>query len=184
MYFIVAALKDEVTELLETEENQLIVCGIGKLNTLMNLTEWFHKQKRPVSCMVNLGTVGSDRIPAGQLVEVAKTFQRDTTFFSEPITIPKTTSLPSVSCGSADSLMPCKENDPWDIVDMELYAIAFFCRQQKIPLVSIKYVTDRNDVSVYKEWKNKLPIASRALSHFWTTEKDAILSKILFDTRS
>ncbi|MBL7545487.1 MAG: hypothetical protein JNL11_16835 [Bdellovibrionaceae bacterium] len=184
MYFLIAALKDEVTELVVSEKNHLILSGVGKLKTIVTLSDLFYQQSQPMSCLINLGTVGSERIPAGQLVEVTRSFQRDTTFFSEPISLPKLTQLPAVACGSADRVWPCEAQDPWDVVDMELYALAFFCREKEIPLVSIKYVTDQNDVSVYKEWKKQLPMASQMLSHFWNTQKEAILEKILSNTRS
>ncbi len=177
MYLIVAALKDEVAELLETEKDHLLISGLGKLTTLMSLNDYFQKKTRPIEGIINLGTAGSEKISPGSLVEVVRSYQRDTTFFSEMISLLPRTSLLGVSCGSGDRVEACGEKDPWDVVDMELFALAFFCKNKAIPLVSIKYVTDRNDNSVYKEWKKELPNASRELSHFWIDKKQQILSR-------
>lgn len=176
MYILVAAFKDEVLELLETEQNHLVISGIGKINSIFSISERFQKENGLIKGVINLGTAGSDRIPANTLVQVTKCFQRDTAFYSDPILLIRRTELLEVGCGSGDGVEKSKPNDPWDIVDMELYSLAFFCREKCIPLVSIKYVTDRNDGNVYKEWKRQLPNASRSLSQFWIEQKESILS--------
>lgn len=179
MYILVAALNEEVSDLMKMEKDHILISGLGKLKTLMSVSDFFHTRTEPISCVINLGTAGSNKIPTGQLVEVVRSYQRDTTFFSEMIPLRPATNLPQVSCGSGDRVEECQQKDPWDIVDMELFALAFFCHQKKIPLVSIKYVTDRNDKSLYKEWKNQVPIASQELSHFWINKKQQILARFL-----
>lgn len=178
MYILVAAFKDEVAPLIESEKDHLVISGLGKLNSLMTITEQFQKQNKPIECVINLGTAGSDRIAPGSLVEVTKSYQRDTAFFSESIPLQKQTELISVGCGTGDRLEASQGQDPWDIVDMELFALAFYCQRKNIPLVSIKYVTDRNDDLAYKDWKEQLPIASQTLSHFWMTQKQKLLAQL------
>ena len=178
MYILIAALKEEVTELISIEHDVLVISGIGKLNALLALFNKYQKLNGTISCVVNLGTAGSDRLPKGALVEVVTSFQRDTAFYSEPIALMGATDLIKVGCGSGDQLLESPPQAPWDIVDMELYSLALFCREKSIPIVSIKYVTDRNDVNVYKDWKMQLPIVSSALSKFWLDQKDQIMSKL------
>ncbi len=178
MYILIAALKDEVTLITELEKDHIVISGIGKLNAMLALSERFQNSKEPVTCVINLGTVGSVRVEGGQLVEITKSFQRDTTFFSEPISLKGYTHLPKVSCGSSDMVETSKERDAWDVVDMELYSLALYCQRKQIPLVSIKYVTDRNGVNVYKDWKKILPLASQSLSEFWIDQKHRILSQL------
>jgi adenosylhomocysteine nucleosidase len=178
MYILVAALFEEVSDLAQSEKDNLVISGMGKLNTLHALMKEFQMRGPLIKAVINLGTAGSQKISPGSLVEVAKSYQRDTAFFSEAIDLNPRTDLLAVRCGSGDRIESIAEKDPWEIVDMELYAIARFCKENAIPLVSIKYVTDRNDVSVYKEWKKQLPIASQALSQFWNLHKSHILSEI------
>lgn len=178
MYILVAALKEEITELLVSEKDSVVISGLGKLKSLMTMTEAFQSKHRPIGCVVNLGTAGSDRISPGSLVEVNKSFQRDTSFFSDSILLNAVTDLPKAACGTGDRLEPLSPKDPWDIVDMELYSLAFYCQQKSIPLVSIKYVTDRNNIKDYKDWKRQLPSASAALSQFWMAQKPSVLSHL------
>lgn len=178
MYILIAAVKDEVAELVESERSSLLISGVGKLNAMLSVSEQFRKNKSAISCIINLGTAGSDRIECGQLVEVTQSFQRDTTFFSDPIQLKCVTKLPKVSCGSSDRIEAISKNDPWSIVDMELYALAKYGQKQGVPVVSFKYVTDRNDANVYKDWKKQLSSASSALSQFWIEHKERIVSEL------
>lgn len=53
-----------------------------------------------------------------------------------------------------------------DVCDMEAFAQALVCQQEKIPFVAIKYVTDvvgRNSVAA---WEEKLADARAGLSQF------------------
>ena len=178
MYILVAALKEEITGLLEIEKEHIVISGLGKLKSLMTLAESFKDKERSIEYVINLGTAGSDRIAPGSVVEIVKSFQRDTSFFSDAILLGGVTTLPKAACGTGDRLETSSPSDPWDVVDMELYALAFYCKEKSIPLVSIKYVTDRNDVGAYKDWKKQLPIASDALSQFWMAQKQNILGNL------
>jgi nucleoside phosphorylase len=178
MYILIAASGEEVMELKDLEKDHLVISGLGKLNAALALSDCFHKCKRDIHGVINLGTAGSERVPSGSLLEVVRSYQRDTSFFSDSIALEGYSKLAKIHCGSGDRIEAIKDSDPWDIVDMELYSLAFFCKNKSVPLVSIKYVTDRNDVNVYKEWKKQLPIASKALAEFWMEEKQQILSKL------
>lgn len=178
MYILISALKEEVAGLWESEKDHLVISGLGKLNSLMTIAEQFQTRKSSIHCVINLGTAGSDRIATGTLVEVTKSFQRDTTFFSEAITLEKRTDLPGVACGTGDRVEASQGKDPWDVVDMELFSLAFYCTKKSIPLVSIKYVTDRNDILTRADWKQQVPIASQALSYFWMTQKQKIIAQM------
>ncbi len=178
MYILMAALKEEVTELIEREREALVISGIGKLNALLALSNQFQKFNGAISSVINLGTAGSDRLPKGSLVEVVTSYQRDTAFYAEPISLVGATDLKRIACGTGDQLVESAPKAPWDIVDMELYSLALFCKEKSILLVSIKYVTDRNDVNVYKDWKMQLPMASAALTKYWLDQKDQILANL------
>lgn len=81
MYILIAAVSDEVKELKDSEKDHLVISGIGKLKAALAISEFVYKCKVRVDGVINLGTVGSDRISCGSLVEVTKSFQRDTSFF-------------------------------------------------------------------------------------------------------
>lgn len=178
MYLLTVAIEDEVKDLVQTESANLLITGIGKLNAAFSLSESFRQRDGKIKGIINLGTVGSHTIEPGSLVEVTRSFQRDTAFFSKPIDLKKQTSLLGAHCGSGDQVATFLETDPWQVVDMELFAIAEFCNKKSIPLVSIKYVTDRNDGNVVKEWKKQLPKANLSLSQYWISQKQFILSKL------
>lgn len=178
MYLIVAALEDEVGALDANEKSKLLISGVGKLNALFSVTDYLQKKTSTISCIVNLGTVGSQKFVQGTLVEIVRCYQRDTDFFSRPVELRKMTQLPSAICGTGDRVEPFGESDPWDVVDMELFALAQFCQNRSIPYVSIKYVTDRNEGNVMPVWKKQLPLASGALSQFWMANKQQILSEL------
>ncbi len=171
-------MKEEVTELINIERDSLVISGIGKLKALLALANQFQKFNGTISSVVNLGTAGSGHLPKGSLVEVITSYQRDTAFYAEPISLPGATDLKRIACGTGDQLMESPPTAPWDIVDMELYSLALFCKEKSIRLVSIKYVTDRNDVNVYKDWKMQLPEASAVLAKYWLAQKDQILTNL------
>jgi nucleoside phosphorylase len=178
MYILAAAFEGEVKDLVSTEKANLLITGIGKLNAAYSLAECFRIHGDKIKAVINLGTAGSQVLEPGSMVEVTRCFQRDTAFFSAAIELKKQTSLPEAFCASGDQVAVFSENDPWQVVDMELFSLADFCKRKGISLVSIKYVTDRNEGNIVKEWKKELPKANVSLSHFWMNQKQQILSKL------
>ncbi|NUM57066.1 MAG: hypothetical protein HUU56_00465 [Bdellovibrionaceae bacterium] len=179
MQLLLFALKKEIAShflSLNDERVQLLVTGVGKLNAAINLTKFLASKSsiflnKDQLVIINLGTAGSKFFPIGSLVEVAEFYERDTFFPSSKLTFPSITSLPKAICGSGDQLInindPLFKDSPWNIVDMEAYALAKTCQAWGLKFVSIKYITDNSNENVKKQWQLQIDKAREALYHYW-----------------
>lgn len=160
---ILMALKQESQGLFEGEGIKVYYTGVGKVKATyaaVKLIE-LHKPK----WVLNLGTAGSKRFSVGQLVECTQFVQRDTADLF-PQKIYKTTAitdLPEAICGTADFVEFAEPRVACDIFDMEAYALAYVCDQQKIKFNSIKYITDSSDKNVLADWSKNIEAAGKAL---------------------
>ena len=182
-YLIFMALKQESQGLFEAEGIKVYYTGVGKIKATYSAVKLIeiHKPK----WVLNFGTAGSKHLPVGHLVECSQFVQRDTMFSlfpsesSDALRFPqkiyKTSAisdLPQVTCGTADFIdyedskakSESRDSKPTcDIFDMEAYALAYVCDQQKVKFNSIKYITDSSDKTVLNDWTQNLQAASKAL---------------------
>ncbi len=183
---ILMALKQESKGLFESEGIKIYYTGVGKVKATYSAVKLIeiHKPK----WVLNLGTAGSKRWPVGTLVECTEFVQRDGMFaptqFAQGNTLidptqliqratplfPQKTykstaisNLPQVTCGTADFVEFGEPKLACDIFDMEAYALAYVCDQQKIKFNAIKYITDSSDKNVLSDWTKNLEAASKAL---------------------
>jgi adenosylhomocysteine nucleosidase len=54
-----------------------------------------------------------------------------------------------------------------DVVDMENFAVAALCKRKGIPLVSVKYITDKIGENSVQHWEDKLHDANLGLQRFF-----------------
>ncbi len=169
---ILMALKQESQGLFEGEGIKVYYTGVGKVKATyaaVKLIE-LHKPK----WVLNLGTAGSKRFSVGDLAECTQFVQRDMGFSAAagvgadpfPQKIYKTTAitdLPEVICGTADFVELAEPRVACDIFDMEAYALAYVCDQQKIKFNSIKYITDSSDKNVLADWSKNIEAVGKAL---------------------
>ena len=161
---VVMALQKESQGLIESLGFELFYTGVGMIQSAYKTTEIIMK-KRPER-ILNLGTVGSFQQPVGTVGEIHQVVHRGAYFQNmyKPIQLETVTSLPRWICGSADHIEIQSPVDPaFDVMDMELYAVAMICRQQKIPLSSIKVVSDSSGHQVKSEWEKNLQFAINRL---------------------
>lgn len=179
---VVMALPMEAQGRFEQAGIDVLYTGIGKVNAACTLTRRLAELARagtPPSLVVNFGTAGSRRFPAGTVVGCTRFEQRDMDVsglgFDVGVTpfedVPKTIAFPSVftalpegTCGTGDRF----ENEgagnalPWDVIDMEAYALAKVCWFEGVPFACAKYVSDGADAAAAGDWQQSLARAADA----------------------
>ena len=160
---ILMALKQESQGLFEGEGIKVYYTGVGKVKVTYAALKLIEQHKP--KWVLNLGTAGSKRFSVGDLVECTQFVQRDAAALF-PQKIYKTTAitdLPEVICGTADFVELAEPRVACDIFDMEAYALAYVCDQQKIKFNSIKYITDSSDKNVLADWSKNIEAVGKAL---------------------
>ncbi len=155
---LVMALKEESQGLFEEAGIKPFYTGVGQVKATYSLTEAILKT-RPTS-ILNLGTAGSFHLNQGDCVECSAFIQRHDLIKNKKIfAAAALTDLNKVICGTADHVQyktSSSEAMPFDIMDMEAYALAYVADQMKIPFYSVKYITDNSDNGVFLDWKKNL----------------------------
>jgi adenosylhomocysteine nucleosidase len=178
---VVAALRAELAGVFEAADIPVLYCGVGKVNAAMSLARELSRYVRygvSMPLVLNFGSAGSRRFDRGTLVGCCEFVQRDmdvsglgfalgvTPFDDAPpcLTFEAVFEhLPSAVCGSGDSFatavtdMNCEVADKGcAVVDMEAYALAKVCWQEKAQFACAKYVTDGADHSAASDWQRNV----------------------------
>lgn len=156
----------------------VIYTGIGKIQAAYALTRAI-TTNRP-SRVINIGTAGSSVLPARTLVCCTSFVQRDmdvtpigfapyqTPFAPEEPVLTYGDAVPgytTVCCGSGDHFDTTHNHDhPWQVVDMEAYALALICRRENIPFTCLKYISDGADGKAAATWQDALEDAALQLA--------------------
>ena len=166
---VAIALPIESDGLVESSGVPLLYTGAGKIHASVMLTQALASSSFLPSLVINYGTAGSKRISPDTFVACREFVQRDMLASSlgvEPFVTPysKHTTSPLTSmatakigerdgykiCGSGDSFVENWDDSwPFDLVDMEAYALAHVCEHFDIPFISYKYIADSCSV---EEW--------------------------------
>lgn len=176
---VVMALEAEAQGRFDERGVDVLFTGLGKVNAAYRLTRRLAEEKalgrKPL--VVNFGTAGSRRFPAGTVVACRRFVQRDmdvrelgfaageTPFEDVPATLefPEVLSrLPHATCATADRFETLDHALSWDVVDMEAYALAKVCWFEGVPFACAKYVSDGADASASSDWQASLPRAADA----------------------
>jgi len=163
---IITALESELKPSALPPGLNIVYSGIGKINAALMTAKAIH-QFNP-SKIINFGTVGKINPQLDALVDIGKVIQRD--MMAEPLAprgqIPfckqpsEYLSSGEYVCGSGDSFVT--GTDPWllsqgvDVVDMELFAIAFVANQHQIPWYAYKFISDDANDSSGDVWREKV----------------------------
>ncbi len=125
-------------------------------------------QGRAMPLVLNFGSAGSRRHPAGTLVECHEFVQRDmdvrglgfalgvTPYDEAPACLrfePVFKNLPPAVCGSGDSFATAATEMDCAVVDMEAYALAKVCWSESAQFACVKYVSDGADHSAADDWQ-------------------------------
>lgn len=172
---IVMALEMEAADQFSGQD--ILYTGVGKVNAAYTLTRAL-SGNHGYSHVINLGTAGSARIPAGETVCATHFIQRDmdvtalgcapytTPFADEPAQLNAGTPLPgyrAVTCGTGDHFETGHSDAPYDIVDMEGYALALCAQRLGMPFISLKYISDGADGRAAGDWQSVLDYGAQAL---------------------
>lgn len=162
---LVMALKEESQGLFEETGIRPFYTGVGQVKATFSVTEAIFKT-RPTS-ILNFGTAGSFNLSQGDCVECSAFVQRHEQIKSRKILAASAlTDLKKVVCGTADHVQTdanAHSAEPYEIMDMEAYALAYVADQKKIPFYSIKYITDNSDHAVITDWKKNLNQSAKKL---------------------
>jgi adenosylhomocysteine nucleosidase len=171
---IVFALKEESQEVFS--DYDVLFTGVGKVNAACALTRALSRRRPPL--VINMGTAGSRRHAGGTIVNCTKFIQRDmdvtalgfekfkTPFSDVPVmiewgeTVP---GLPAGVCGTGDNFDLSDGAGEFDAVDMEAYALAYVCRQENIPFLCLKYISDGADEGAKSDWYEALHYTAERL---------------------
>jgi adenosylhomocysteine nucleosidase len=175
---VVMALEVEDRGLFAREGVEVLFTGVGKVNAAYRLARRLAEHRdAPPSLVVNFGTAGSRRHPAGTLVSCRRFVQRDmdvsglgfqhgeTPFEAVPreLSFPvHFEGLPEATCGTGDRFETGAVDHPYEVIDMEAYALAKVCWLEKVPFACAKFVSDGADSTAATDWESQLDAAAEA----------------------
>jgi adenosylhomocysteine nucleosidase len=152
-----------------------VFTGIGKVNAAIALTKAIAQRKPKL--IVNLGSAGSQRYGKGEVVCCTRFVQRDmdvtplgfaryeTPLSDIPVLLEHGEEIPGLAlgtCGSGDSFEVSHGEAPYDIVDMEAYVLALIARDEGIPFVCLKYISDDAGSDAADDWSVQVHLAAEA----------------------
>jgi adenosylhomocysteine nucleosidase len=159
---LVSALAEEL------DHPGVLHTGMGKLNAAYALTRAL-RGGPPPALVVNYGTAGGLKPGLSGLVEVAGVLQADMNAGplaprgltpQDPSPMVLSSGQPGVLCGTGDQFVTAP--DPWlleqgvEVVDMELFAIAWVCQREGVPWRAFKFISDHADNDAGTSWQAHL----------------------------
>ncbi len=159
----------------EFDDCSKLITGIGKVNAAYSLTREIYRE-RP-KAIINLGSAGSQVYQSGEVVCCTRFVQRDmnvcglgyapyeTPFSDIPLVLPygiRIAGMPEGICGTGDSFEMGHSVSDYEVLDMEAYAIALIARNENIPFLCLKYISDGADGSAADDWTVQVHHAAKA----------------------
>ncbi len=159
---ILVAIPKELPKLLLPDWN-IIYTGVGKINASFAISKAYFEFKPKI--FINYGTAGALNHSLSGLLEVSKFEQRDMevsalgfkigeTPFEKLSTI--TNSEKGFSCSTGDNFVTKVPKIKTDLVDMESYAYAKFCKLYNIKFYCYKYVSDNANENASIDWNKTI----------------------------
>lgn len=169
---IVCAMKKEaslIAQKLELEKKEgdlysknnisLLITGIGKQKTAISLATYLCKSKKP-DLIVNIGYAGSTNLQVGTWVSITKSYNYEweipgeekysmIDFGNQNLQVVNVDKIKKVECYSAESFVTSTNLEGSIAFDMELHSIAILCDMYKIPLMSLKKISDNLSLNDY-----------------------------------
>lgn len=176
---VTQALPEECTEVvLPNAEIRRVYTSIGKVMASYRLSEAIFHYNPDI--VLNVGTAGTLSHQVGDIILCTEFIDRDMQRISN-LGIPYQISMENVLgempwnwncslkgiCNTGDSFVTEPGSLVGDAVDMEAYAQALVCKEQNIPFVAVKYITDIVGQNSVKHWQEKLAEADKALCHYF-----------------
>lgn len=160
---LVFALESEAGR--EFEAFDKIFVGVGKINATYHLLKGIEKYQPDL--IINLGTAGSTVFDRGSVICCTEFIQRDmevtalgfqkfeTPFSDDPVVLKygiEVPCLPKGICGSGDQFETEHQNHKYNVIEMEAFALATVAKNEKIPFLCLKYISDGADGSAVQDW--------------------------------
>jgi adenosylhomocysteine nucleosidase len=82
-----------------------------------------------------------------------------------PVVLEHGTAIPGLAqetCGSGDNFEINHGDAPYDVVDMEAYVLALIARDENIPFVCLKYISDDAGSDAADDWAVQVHLAAEA----------------------
>ncbi len=164
-----------------------LITGIGKVNAAYELTKRI-QQQRP-ALIINLGSAGSRIFQKGEVVCCTRFIQRDMdvrglgyAHYETPLSgIPAVLEygtgmegLPGGTCGTGDHFETSLSEQPYDVVDMEAYALALTAMKEGIPFLCLKYISDGADDTAAEDWTVQVHKAAEAYGRLFGLTQPAV----------
>ena len=149
----------------ENENKRLLITGIGKQLTAINLTQYLSNNSKP-DLIINIGFAGSTDIPIGKWVNISRVYNYEWEIpgeekyvmlagGSQKLEVLKNSNIEQVECYSSESFVTETDLEEHIAFDMELHSIALICDLYEIPLLSLKKISDNLSLGDYYENLNK-----------------------------
>ena len=173
---IVTALAGELPEALP---EKVLFTGVGKVNATYVLTRYLTSHPE-IKRVINYGTCGGAyNVKPGTLVKATTFLQGDMNCGNKLAQGPGITfgddvavsgrldfGTDGVICRTQDQFVEDFEaleifqhlvnDETFNIVDMEAYALAKVCYLRDVPFISFKYITDGADEQAHEDWESNL----------------------------
>tara|TARA_B100000989_G_C19398294_1_gene408795 strand:+ start:157 stop:705 length:549 start_codon:yes stop_codon:yes gene_type:complete len=164
---IMVAIEDELPKEKVLDWN-VVYTGVGKINAAISISKSCHKYNPKK--IINYGSAGAINKKISGLQEVTEFFQRDmdareigfpigTTPFDDINKIKL--NRVGISCSSGDNFVTKDPLIKTDIVDMESYALAKFCKLNKLDFYCFKYISDLANADAARDWNDNFKTGSQ-----------------------
>lgn len=153
--------KSKDGKVFEKDNISLLISGIGKQQTAINLTKYLENNKENLpDIIINVGYVGSTQSKIGSWVSVNKSYNYEWFIPGEQkyevegfnrniIKDINETEIKALPCYSAESFVTSTDMTDDVVFDMELHSIYMICCMYGIELISLKKVSDNLSLDDY-----------------------------------
>lgn len=157
LYRLDNALNNLNENVINADAIDLLITGIGKQRTAIELTKYLENEEKP-DLIINIGYAGSTNTKTGTWVSICKSYNYEWNIPGEErysmtnlgnqelMTID---SLEKIPCYTAEEFVTYTDIKEDVIFDMELHSLAIICDMYKIKLLSIKKVSDNLNLKDY-----------------------------------
>ena len=165
---LISMLKLEKTKenIFKSENSQeknitLLITGIGKQLTAINLTKYLCENEKP-DMVINIGYAGSTDIQVGKWVNISRVYNYEWEIpgeekyvmlagGSQKLELLDNSEIEKVECYSSESFVTETDIEEHVAFDMELHSISLLCEMYEIPLISLKKISDNLSLDKYYE---------------------------------
>ena len=153
--------KSKDGKVFEKDNISLLISGIGKQQTAINLTKYLENNKENLpDIIINVGYVGSTQSKIGSWVSVNKSYNYEwfipgeqkyevEGFDKNILKDINETEIKALPCYSAESFVTSTDMTDDVVFDMELHSIYMICCMYGIELISLKKVSDNLSLDDY-----------------------------------